>query len=110
MAMITCNQCGFINPKFDDDYLCDVFQCINCGSSDITIYAKLQEEKQPTPKPVEVFEKGDVVKLTNKQHVWFDQIAIVKDKKPKFSRLELFNKLIWIPDAWITKHEPPDTY
>ena len=49
---------------------------------------------------------GTVVKICNHGHVWHGEIAIVRDIKIGFYRVELLGRLVWIPTHWAVKHEP----
>jgi len=53
-----------------------------------------------------VLEKGTVVRLINKQHVWYNEIGVIRLVKPNFYRLELHGKLIWVPQDWVIEDEP----
>jgi hypothetical protein len=73
--------------------------CDNCGS-----YLCVEQIKK-LPELIPELPIGQIVKICNKEHVWFDEIAIIKDKKHKHYRIELLGKLIWVPDDWVETHD-----
>lgn len=48
-----------------------------------------------------VFEKGDIVRINDSDHIWHNTIAIVRDKKPAHYRLEFNGKLVWIHESHV---------
>ena len=105
---LTCEACGYEGNyehsavESDQGYswvICD--RCtyhITLATETITIGEKLQRREG---QPVEVLKEGDVVRLDNPDHVWHNEIAIICGRKPKFYRLEINGKRIWVPKEWV---------
>jgi hypothetical protein len=50
-------------------------------------------------------EVGILVRIYNQEHIWHNEIGIVREIGPVFSRIELLEKLIWIPNHWLVEVE-----
>ena len=51
------------------------------------------------------FTIGDLVKIINEEHVWCGELAIIRQIKPNFSRLEIRGELIWFHNDWLKLDE-----
>lgn len=88
-----------------------MIQCKNCKNdiNDDSTYCYYCSEIVQQPKDghdSKVLEIGTVVKFVNLSHVWHNEIAIIRDIKHKFYRIELHGALVWIPYSWVEEHEP----
>jgi hypothetical protein len=54
------------------------------------------------------YQKGTIVIITNKEHPWYDDLAIIRGRKHKHHRIELHGIMIWVPNHWIKLNEPID--
>ncbi len=61
------------------------------------------------PRSLEVLKIGDVVQITNAEHVWYGEFAVIRDIKPQFCKIEIFGKKTWIPQHWVQINEPDNT-
>lgn len=57
----------------------------------------------------EVLKIGDVVQITNTEHVWCNEFAVICDVKPLFYRIEVMGRKMWVPQHWVKINEPNDT-
>ena len=48
---------------------------------------------------------GESVIFYNHDHVWHNELALVRDTKVGFVRLELLGKLIWVPSDWVHRYD-----
>lgn len=76
-----------------DDITCD-----KCG----TIFSSIDIVHSEDIPPLNI---GTLVKVINRQHAWYDQIAIIRAKKHKFYRIEIFNTLLWVPEDWVIEDD-----
>lgn len=82
--MIKCSNCGYTGTEQSDTcYVCSAPLVVDYGS----------------------FKIGESVVLNNEDHVWHGEIALVRDSKPGFYRLELNGKLLWVPQLWVKEYE-----
>jgi len=44
---------------------------------------------------------GTIVRVVNAQHAFFDDIAVIRDKKFRHYRIELHGAMIWVPAEWV---------
>lgn len=52
------------------------------------------------------FETGALVRIQNHEHIWHEQIGIVRDIRDNgFYRVELLGKLVWMPKHWLVAVE-----
>jgi hypothetical protein len=111
---LTCEVCGLQNDYHHDDVVmgdpsfvichgCSAY--INLPTETIFLGEKLEQQNV---LPVVVLEKGDLVRLNNPDHVWYNQIALICGIKLKFYRLEINGKKIWVPQEWVIKDESFD--
>jgi hypothetical protein len=114
MLKLTCSECGITNSyneesvayEFDSTYII----CYNCGSR-----INIQCETIITNTPgqavtLPALNIGELVRITNKDHVWYNEIGIIRAKKFKHYRLEINGKLVWFPENWVESNEPHDIY
>ena len=47
----------------------------------------------------------DIVRITNQQHPWHNDIAIIRDIKHKHYRIEIHGRNVWIPEHWVEKYD-----
>ena len=111
MLDLICSECGTKNScdesqivyEFDFVYVI----CYNCSSTiKIQCETITSKQKQETPSPM--LEIGEVVKIINKDHVWLNEIAIIRATKFKHYRLEIHGQLVWVPEDWVESDEPND--
>lgn len=83
--------------------------CPNCGyvviiaTETIIINDKSPQTHSPS---VEVLEEGTVVIVDNANHIWHNEVAIIRSVKHKFYRIEFLGRQVWVPYEWVKKHEP----
>jgi hypothetical protein len=96
---IICENCRLtIIFDCDSDLVsCPICKHINKIINDNTIYNSINSK---------VFKIGDIVQVTNDDHVWHNEFAVVCDVKPLFSRCEIRGNRIWLPNHWIKLNEP----
>lgn len=115
MLNLICSECGITNPCDESTIVYEVDStyiiCYNCNSTiNIqceTIIPSLELEQAVV---LPALEPGELVKITNKDHVWYDEIGIIRAKKFKHYRLEINGELVWFPESWVESNEPNDTY
>ena len=44
---------------------------------------------------------GQLVNIVNQQHIWHNDIGIIRDKKFKHYRIEVHGQLVWMPETWV---------
>lgn len=95
---LPCPNCGHSVKSTD-------YMCPECSVKIITTVENLiiDNDKTITPE-ISDLEIGESVKISNREHPYFDEIALVCDKKHLFVRLELHGYKIWMPSEWVTKH------
>lgn len=89
-------------------------QCLGCGATihigtDLIVEDTNSSPTTNLPDDSQVLEIGDSVTITNKEHPWFKEIALVCGRNHGHFRLELHGIRIWMPKNWVVQHEP-DTY
>ena len=48
------------------------------------------------------YKYGSLVKINNREHVWHDEIAIIRGRKDNgFYKVELLGKVVTIPPHWL---------
>ena len=52
---------------------------------------------------VSALRNGMLARIYNHDHIWHNEIVIVRVVGLIFSRVELSGKLIWIPNHWIVE-------
>ena len=56
------------------------------------------------------FQPGDLVLVYNHEHVWHNQLAIVRNKSSNgFYRIELLGVLSWVPEHWLITVEEEES-
>lgn len=95
---IQCN-CGYEDEYDSDEIIGNLIICHSC------LKAIPIPDDVPLQGVLKVFEVGDIVTITNKEHVWNGEIGIVKDKKLGFCRIEILGHLLWIHNDWIKINE-----
>ena len=112
MLKLVCSDCGTTHfycesqvvYEFDFVYVI----CYNCEGTIKIPCETIILEKPSTTIVLPVLQIGEIVKIDNENHVWHDEIAIIRAVKPKHYRLEIHGQLIWIPESWVTPHELND--
>jgi len=51
---------------------------------------------------------GMLVRIYNQEHVWHNEIGIIRAIKSGFCRVELLGKLAWLPVQWLMEVEEED--
>jgi hypothetical protein len=46
---------------------------------------------------------GMLVRVYNQEHIWHNEIGIIRALGNGFSRVELLDKLVWMPNHWLTE-------
>lgn len=106
---ITCPHCN-ITGNYDVSEISlsnAILLCYKCFGS-ITISAEQAQIENTYKRDTEFLQalkKGDSVVIVNEEHPWKNQIALICDTKHKFTRIELLNKKIWVPNEWIKHYE-----
>lgn len=65
-------------------------------------------ENITNPHGLEVLKIGDVVQVTNSEHVWYNEFAVICDVKPLFYRIEVMGRKMWVPQHWVKINELND--
>jgi len=65
-------------------------------------------ENITNPHGLAVLKIGDVVQVTNSEHIWYNEFALICDVKPLFYRIEVMGRKIWVPQHWVKINEPND--
>lgn len=47
-------------------------------------------------------EIGDIVKIINKEHIWYEEIGLIAERKIGFVRVEILGSLVWMPNHWVS--------
>ena len=102
--LLQCKNCGFRTGY--DTSLGNAFVCKRCSQCIIIIGNESEPGVKLEQDEEELLPLGTIVKITNKQHVWFDEIAIICGVKHRFYRLELHGTKMWVPYEWVIKDEP----
>jgi len=111
MLNLICPACGIKNSCdesrmiYERDFVYVI--CSICGST-IKIQCETITSKPQQEILLPALEIGEVVKITNRDHVWFNEIAIIRAIKFKHYRLEIHGQLIWVPEDWVESDEPDD--
>jgi len=112
LSNVTCPDCGLKHSYTYSDTYCEpnrvYVDCIYCGTKIQVAASEEVTERKPIEEEIPVLETGTVVRVTNEQHVWHNQIGIIKDKKHKHYRIEIFGALLWVPSDWVEEHELND--
>lgn len=107
---LTCPACGFTaSHNIVGD--CLEYYCPICGYA-IKIRAESSVVGGSRPNLSEEladFDNGDVVEVIQEDHPWDGEIAIVREVRHKFCRIELNGELVLVPSQWLKLHEPYDT-
>ena len=48
---------------------------------------------------------GMLVCIYNQQHIWHNEIGIIREIGNGFCRVELLGKLVWMPTHWLVEVE-----
>jgi hypothetical protein len=46
---------------------------------------------------------GILVRIYNQEHIWHNEIGIIRGVGLIFSRVELLGKLTWVPNHWLVE-------
>lgn len=98
MIEMPCPNCG--HAVTINDYVCP-----SC-SSKIIVCIENQSINNPVKQELDISDLriGESVMITNQEHPYFEDIALICDKKHLFVRLELHGYKIWMPNDWVKKH------
>ena len=91
-----CPSCNRVLSLDVLNLLCSLL-CPHC-------MATILVEQYPPPSTLQCSSKyntGDIVKIINKEHLWFQEIAIVRESKNRFCKIELFGRTIRVPEHWL---------
>lgn len=112
MLELVCAECGATNSCDESQVTYEVDSayviCYNCGGTIRIQCEAIIPDRYPQEEILPVLEIGEVVKITNRDHVWHGEIAVIRAKKFKHYRLELHGELIWVPEHWVESDEPDD--
>jgi transcription initiation factor TFIIIB Brf1 subunit/transcription initiation factor TFIIB len=80
--------------------------CDSCGTS---LEASLVDAVPHSyEESIPVLRVGEIVKISNEQHVWHGEIGIIRNKKHKQYRIEVLGKLLWVPEHWVQTNDTDD--
>jgi hypothetical protein len=109
-----CDLCGerglYDLAELNIGYIVSV-PCKRCSlpitlpTENLNLGEKLERQQAPT---FPVLKEGDVVRIDNKDHVWHNQIAIIRGQNHRFYRIELNGGKVWVPKEWVKLHEPSE--
>ena len=112
MLDLVCPECGATNSRSESEIIYEFdfvyVICYNCNGTIKIPCETIIPGRYPTEAALPVLEIGEVVKIINRDHVWFGEIAIIRAKKFKHYRLELHGQLVWVPEHWVESDEPND--
>ena len=77
--------------------------CDRCGTNFEVFLDSIKPHSYD--KLIPILEIGELIKISNEQHAWHDEIGIIREKKHKHYRIEILGKLIWIPEHWVQKDD-----
>jgi hypothetical protein len=111
MLNLCCSACGVVY-LYDESLVRYAFDsvhvdCYNCGCK-INISYELVAEQPIISTNVPVLPIGTVIAIVNKEHPWYDDIGIIRDKKFKHYRIEVHGQLVWMPEDWVKQNELDD--
>lgn len=95
MKTVYCKKCGHI-------FVIEVSTVV-CKFCGYQFKAGFLAEDITNPQSFAVLKIGDIVKIVNSEHVWYNQIALICDVKPLFYRIEIFGQKVWMPQHWVGK-------
>lgn len=103
MLNLCCPECGVAGVYQESSVCFDLepvyVECQNCGAKILLVsennIPKLNKYELP-PLP-----ESSLVKITNKEHPWYDEIGIIRERKFRHYRIEIYGQLIWMPEEWI---------
>ena len=52
---------------------------------------------------------GLLVRIYNQEHIWHDEIGIIRAIGNGFCRIELLGKLVWMPNHWLLEIEETES-
>lgn len=101
MIRVTCQICQASQTVLtqNEPILCD-----SCG---MPLPLSLAAPHFPV-ESIPALDIGDVVKISNEEHVWNGEIAIIRNKKHKHYRIEVLGQLLWVPEHWVQKNDIGD--
>ena len=112
--IISCPDCGrqLSAQSSDIQYLENhVFiSCLFCGYEIPLVSETIQTPRVQLKCQEPDFEEGQLVTISNEQHVWHNEIGIVRAKKHLHCRIEINGKLIWLPSTWIKPYDNSNNY
>ena len=111
MFKIKCDACkieNIIDVSSPSGFSINHHVCHACGN-----VLKFKTESIFINKPLEnikedsdAYENGTIVTITNEDHPWNDDLAIIRGKKHKHHKVELHGVTLWVPNHWIKLNEP----
>ena len=102
---MNCNCCGE-NFTIRDNLVIDVNHiiCPICGGvSQIATETLTIGQSNTLPIELPVLEEGRLVLITNKEHPWYNEIALICDRGHKSYRIEVNGSKLWVPPHWVEK-------
>lgn len=114
MIDLHCSSCGVVCNYDESAVQHDLYRsfvwCNNCGGQiDLpreSVVYPISDMGQVLPP----LDPGDIVRITNREHPWFEDIGIIRQKKFKHYRVEVHGQLVWLPEDWVAYNEFNDTY
>lgn len=102
MNELPCPNCG--HPITINIYVCPIC-CVPIIKTieNQTIEAIGADHSRNAPI-ISNLEIGESVVVNNKEHPYYQEIALVCDKKHLFVRLELNGYKIWMPNDWVERY------
>jgi hypothetical protein len=101
-----CKWCGE-NFTIDEylDFSGNEITCPNCFGTIIIATEEFvvgdQEIILSTDLPV--LEEGELVRITNEQHPWYNELSLICDRKHKHYRIEANGSKLWVPEHWVER-------
>lgn len=105
---LQCDACGESADYTIDDSAEDIPLAMPCEHCASIIYIHQEsfiiQKLKHTENASQVLKNGTIVIIDNSDHVWHNEIGLVCDHKPKFYRLEVLGKKIWVPEEWVKEN------
>ena len=109
MLTLKCPHCGASNSYDPSEVYLELAEgyvyCYNCIRT-ITIVTEgvtVEDRGRDTcSEPIlPVLEEGEIVVITNEEHPWNGELALICGIKHKHYRIEIFGCKLWVPFDWV---------
>ena len=54
---------------------------------------------------IDTVKVGMLVRVYNQEHIWHGETGVIRAVGSVFSRIELLNRLVWLPNHWLRELE-----